>query len=38
MVGIMHFLLPAVISLAVSEWMRKRNWIKKDDLKLPQAH
>lgn len=38
MVGIMHFLLPAVISLAVSEWMRKKNWIKKDDLKLPQAH
>lgn len=38
MIGVMHFILPALISLAVSEWMRKKNWIGKDDLKLPQAH
>jgi len=30
-----HFVLPAIISLAVSEWMRKRNWIKEGDMKLP---
>ncbi|MBM7563019.1 PTS transporter subunit IIC [Fusibacter tunisiensis] len=33
----MHFILPALISLGVSEWMRKKNYIKKDDLRLPQA-
>lgn len=31
---IMHFILPAVISLAVSELLRKIGWIKKDDMKL----
>ncbi len=31
---VMHFILPAIISLAVSEFMRKKNWIKFGDMKL----
>ena len=31
---IMHFVLPAVVSLGVAEAMRKLNLIKKGDLKL----
>lgn len=31
---VMHFLLPAVVTLLVSEFMRKKGWIKKDDMKL----
>lgn len=31
---LMHFLLPGLISLAVSEIMRKLNWIKKGDMRL----
>lgn len=34
MIAVMHFILPVVISLVVSEWMRKKNWIKFGDLKL----
>lgn len=34
MVAAMHFILPALIALAVSEWMRKKNWIKPGDMKL----
>ena len=30
----MYFLLPAIISLAVSEFMRKHNFIKQGDMKL----
>jgi hypothetical protein len=33
-VGLVHFLLPAVISLIVSEFMRKKGWIKFGDMKL----
>jgi len=29
------FVIPAVISLVVSEFMRKKNWIKFGDMKLP---
>lgn len=29
------FAIPAVVSLAVSEFMRKKNWIKFGDMKLP---
>jgi uncharacterized membrane protein len=29
------FVIPAVISLVVSEFMRKKNWIKLGDMKLP---
>ncbi len=31
---LLHFILPAVISLAVSEFMRKKGWIKDGDMKL----
>ena len=31
---LMHFVLPAVITLLVSEFMRKKNWIKFGDMKL----
>ena len=30
----MQFILPAVITLAVSEFMRKKNWIKDGDMLL----
>ena len=33
-IALMHFLLPAAISLAVSEVMRKKAWIKFGDMKL----
>ncbi len=32
---IVHFLLPAVICLAISEFMRKKGWIKEGDMLLP---
>lgn len=31
---IMHFLLPAALSLGISELMRKKGWIKMGDMKL----
>ena len=31
---ILHFVGPAVISLALSEWFRKRRWIKEGDMRL----
>lgn len=31
---LMHFVLPGVISFAVSEFMRKQGWIKRGDMKL----
>lgn len=34
-IAVMHFILPAVISLVISEWMRKKDWIKPGDLLLP---
>lgn len=34
MIAIMHFILPALISLVISEWMRKKQWIKFGDLRL----
>ena len=33
-IAVMHFILPAIISLAVSEFMRKKGWIKFGDMKL----
>ena len=36
MIAVMHFILPAVISLGISEWMRKKGWIKAGDLKLQE--
>ena len=32
---IVHFILPAVLSLLISEFMRKKNWIKENDMLLP---
>lgn len=31
---VMHFILPAALTLAISEFMRKKNWIKLGDMKL----
>ena len=31
---ILHFVLPAVLSLGISEFMRKKGWIKDGDMKL----
>lgn len=31
---LLHFILPAVLSLGISEFMRKKNWIKFGDMKL----
>lgn len=33
-IGLMHFVLPALITLAVSEFMRKKDWIKYGDMDL----
>ena len=33
-IGLMHFILPAIISLLVAKWMRRANLIKPGDLKL----
>ena len=33
-IAVMHFILPAVISLLVSEFMRKKGWINFGDMKL----
>ncbi len=35
---LMHFVLPAAISLGIAETMRKLGWIKKGDLKLVTAN
>lgn len=31
---ILHFIAPAVISLIIAEWFRKKGWIKDGDLKI----
>lgn len=33
-IGILHFILPALITLAISEYMRKKGFIKFGDMKL----
>ena len=33
-IGVVHFLLPALLSLLISEVMRKAGWIKEGDMKL----
>jgi uncharacterized membrane protein len=33
-IGIVHFIVPGVVSFAVSEYMRKKGWIKFGDMKL----
>ncbi len=34
-IGLLLFVLPAVIAWLVSEWMRKQQWLKMGDLALP---
>ena len=34
LIVLMHFILPAAISLGVSEWLRKIGWIRMGDMKL----
>ncbi|UJL46890.1 PTS sugar transporter subunit IIC [Virgibacillus sp. NKC19-16] len=31
---ILHVIAPAIISLAISEWFRKKGWIKEGDMKI----
>ncbi|MDE7331273.1 MAG: PTS sugar transporter subunit IIC [Lachnospiraceae bacterium] len=33
-IAVMHFILPAILALGVSEFMRKKGWIKDGDMKL----
>ena len=33
-IAVLHFILPAVLALGVSEFMRKKGWIKDGDMKL----
>ncbi len=33
---LMHFILPAIISLLISSWMRKKKWINLGDMSLPK--
>ncbi|MCL2664853.1 MAG: PTS sugar transporter subunit IIC, partial [Defluviitaleaceae bacterium] len=33
-IGLVHFIIPAVLALACSEFLRKINWIKPGDMKL----
>lgn len=34
--GLLHFVFPAILTLAISEWMRKKDYIKFGDMKLPE--
>lgn len=34
LIALMHFIMPAILSLGVSEWMRKKGWISFGDLSL----
>lgn len=33
-IALLHFILPAIITLIISEYMRKRGWIKYGDMRL----
>jgi hypothetical protein len=33
-IALLHFILPAVITLGISEWMRKKQWIQFGDMRL----
>lgn len=35
-VALLHFLLPAILTLVISKYMRKKGWIKFGDMKLNQ--
>lgn len=34
LIAILHFILPGILSLLISEFMRKKKWIKDGDMKL----
>ena len=34
LIVVMHFILPALLTLGISEWMRKMKWIAMGDMKL----
>ena len=34
LIVVMHFVLPAVLTLLISEFMRKKKWIKQGDMQL----
>lgn len=34
LIVVMHFILPAILTLVISEFMRKKNWIKQGDMQL----
>ena len=34
---LLHVAAPALISLGLSEWMRKRNWIRMGDMKIREG-
>ncbi|MED1600224.1 PTS transporter subunit IIC [Alkalihalophilus marmarensis] len=36
-VGLLYFILPALISLGISEWMRKAGYIKMGEMKIEQS-
>ena len=33
-IAVMHFILPGILALGISEWMRKKGWIQNGDMKL----
>lgn len=36
-IGILHFAAPAILSLLISEWMRKKGWIKQGDMLIDKS-
>jgi hypothetical protein len=34
LIAVLHFILPGVLSFIISEFMRKKKWIKDGDMKL----
>ena len=37
-IGLVHFLLPAVLALSITEAFRKLNWIRPGDMRLPDLN
>lgn len=35
-IALLHFILPAILTILISTFMRKKGWIKPDDMKLEQ--
>ena len=33
-IALMHFILPALLTLLISEFMRRKEWIKRGDMAL----